>query len=72
MQPIPIRTTGIGSYPIPGWLEFAVKHLHQFGNAEKEEMSEVAVIAAIHDQVTAGLYVITDGEQPRLDSNPST
>ena len=23
MQPIPIRTTVIGSYPFPGWLEFA-------------------------------------------------
>jgi 5-methyltetrahydropteroyltriglutamate--homocysteine methyltransferase len=71
MQPIPIRTTVIGSYPFPGWLEFAVKNLHQFGNADKEEMIEDAVIAAIHDQVTAGLDVITDGEQTRLDFNLS-
>lgn len=71
MQPIPLRTTVIGSYPFPGWLEFAVRNLHEFGNADKEEMIEDAVIAAIHDQVTAGLDVITDGEQTRLDFNLS-
>ncbi len=71
MQPIPIRTTVIGSYPFPGWLEFAVKNLNEFGNADREEMIEDAVIAAIHDQVAAGLDVITDGEQTRLDFNLS-
>ena len=71
MQPVPIRTTVIGSYPFPGWLEFAVKHLGEFGNADREELIEDAVIAAIHDQVTAGLDVITDGEQTRLDFNLS-
>ena len=71
MQPTPIRTTVVGSYPFPGWLEFAVKNLHEFGNADKEEMIEDAVIAAIHDQVNAGLDVITDGEQTRLDFNLS-
>lgn len=71
MQPTPIRTTVIGSYPFPGWLEFAVRNLGEFGNADKEEMIEDAVVAAIHDQVTAGLDVITDGEQTRLDFNLS-
>lgn len=68
---IPIRTTVIGSYPFPGWLEFGVKNLNQFGAADIEEMIEDAVIAAIHDQTTAGLDVITDGEQTRLDFNLS-
>jgi 5-methyltetrahydropteroyltriglutamate--homocysteine methyltransferase len=71
MQPNPLRTTVIGSYPFPGWLEFAAGNLVHFGNADKEEMIEDAVIAAIHDQVTAGLDVITDGEQSRLDFNLS-
>ncbi len=71
MQPIPIRTTVIGSYPFPGWLEYAVKNLNEFGNADREEMIEDAVIAAIHDQAAAGLDVITDGEQTRLDFNLS-
>ncbi len=71
MKRKPITTTVIGSYPFPGWLEFASKNLSQFGAADKEEMIEDAVIAAIHDQVNAGLDVITDGEQTRIDFNLS-
>lgn len=71
MNQHPIRTTVVGSYPFPGWLEFGAKNLSRFGAADIEEMIEDAVIAAIHDQVTAGLDVITDGEQTRLDFNLS-
>jgi 5-methyltetrahydropteroyltriglutamate--homocysteine methyltransferase len=71
MNPIPLRTTVIGSYPFPSWLEFATRHLDQFGSDEIKELQEDAVIAAIHDQVAAGLDVITDGEQTRLDFNLS-
>ncbi|MGB4773145.1 MAG: cobalamin-independent methionine synthase II family protein [Chitinophagaceae bacterium] len=66
-----IRTTVVGSYPFPGWLEFASQNLGQFGPADVEEMIDDAVVAAVHDQVTAGLDVITDGEQTRLDFNLS-
>jgi 5-methyltetrahydropteroyltriglutamate--homocysteine methyltransferase len=66
-----IRTTVVGSYPFPGWLEFASQNLGQFGPADIEEMIDDAVVAAVHDQVTAGLDVITDGEQTRLDFNLS-
>lgn len=71
MQPRPLRTTVIGSYPFPGWLEFAVSHLDQFGERDREELQDDAVIAAVHDQLVAGLDVITDGEQTRLDFNLS-
>ena len=71
MQPIPIRTTVIGSYPFPGWLEFSAAHLDAFGPADRAEMIDDAVVTAIHDQVQAGLDVITDGEQTRLDFNLS-
>lgn len=71
MKSHPLRTTVIGSYPFPGWLEFACQHLDQFGEADCEELKEDAVIAAIHDQMAAGLDVITDGEQTRLDFNLS-
>jgi 5-methyltetrahydropteroyltriglutamate--homocysteine methyltransferase len=64
-------TTVIGSYPFPAWLEFACQHLPQFGEADLDELKDDAVIAAIHDQVAAGLDVITDGEQTRLDFNLS-
>jgi 5-methyltetrahydropteroyltriglutamate--homocysteine methyltransferase len=66
-----MRTTVIGSYPLPGWLEFASAHLDRFGPDDIREMQEDAVIAAVHDQVDAGLDVITDGEQTRLDFNLS-
>src|SRR5512136_2680695 len=68
---MPIRTTVVGSYPFPVWLEFASQNLDRFGPTDIEEMINDAVIAAIHDQVTAGLDVITDGEQTRLDFNLS-
>jgi 5-methyltetrahydropteroyltriglutamate--homocysteine methyltransferase len=71
MNPRPLRTTVVGSYPFPSWLEFAMQHLDQFGTDEIKELQEDAVIVAIHDQVQAGLDVITDGEQTRLDFNLS-
>jgi 5-methyltetrahydropteroyltriglutamate--homocysteine methyltransferase len=71
MQPIPLRTTVIGSYPFPGWLEFSASHLDSFGPADIAEMQDDAVVAALHDQLAAGLDVVTDGEQTRLDFNLS-
>jgi len=67
----PLRTTVVGSYPFPGWLEFASQHLEQFGDVDIEELNNDAVIVAVHDQVAAGLDVITDGEQTRYDFNLS-
>jgi 5-methyltetrahydropteroyltriglutamate--homocysteine methyltransferase len=67
----PLQTTVIGSYPFPGWLEFASAHKEQFGEADIEELRADAVIAAVHDQLAAGLDVITDGEQTRYDFNLS-
>ena len=71
MQPRPLRTTVIGSYPFPSWLEFACQHLDRFGKDDLAEMQDDAVIAALHDQLAAGLDVVTDGEQTRLDFNLS-
>ncbi len=71
MKNCPLRTSVIGSYPFPGWLEFACRHLEQFGPDDIAEMQDDAVIAALHDQLAAGLDVVTDGEQTRLDFNLS-
>lgn len=71
MQPIPIKTTVVGSWPFPSWLEFASDNLDKFGKADINEMIDDAVINAVHDQVEAGLDVISDGEQTRLDFNLS-
>jgi 5-methyltetrahydropteroyltriglutamate--homocysteine methyltransferase len=71
MKERPLRTTVIGSYPFPGWLEFACERLTEFGPADRQELIEDAVTVAIQDQLRAGLDVITDGEQTRLDFNLS-
>ena len=71
MKERPLRATVIGSYPFPGWLELVSRNLDAFGTDDLAEAQDDAVIAAIHDQVAAGLDVITDGEQTRLDFNLS-
>ena len=69
MKDHPLRTTVIGSYPFPGWLEFGSQNLDVFGSADREEMIDDAVTVAIQDPLPAGLDVITDGEHTRLDFN---
>jgi 5-methyltetrahydropteroyltriglutamate--homocysteine methyltransferase len=71
MKERPLRTTVIGSYPFPAWLEFASEHLDRFGEADRAELIDDAVAIAVRDQLEAGLDVITDGEQTRLDFNLS-
>jgi 5-methyltetrahydropteroyltriglutamate--homocysteine methyltransferase len=71
MKECPLRTTVVGSYPFPGWLEFASQHLEQFGEDDLAEMRDDAARVAILDQFDAGLDVITDGEQTRFDFNLS-
>src|SRR5689334_24663951 len=67
----PLRTSVIGSYPFPGWLEFAAQNLNRFGPDDLRELQEDATVVAMTDQIMAGLDVITDGEQSRLDFNLS-
>ena len=66
-----MRTTVIGSYPFPGWLELACQNLDKFGETDRAELIDDAVTVAIRDQLEAGLDVLTDGEQTRLDFNLS-
>ncbi len=71
MKEQPLRTSVIGSYPFPGWLEYVSQNLSDLGPADIAEAQDDAVTAAVYDQVAAGLDVITDGEQTRLDFNLS-
>lgn len=71
MKDTPLRTSVIGSYPFPSWLNFATANLQAFGASDIAEMQDDAVIAALHDQLSAGLDVVTDGEQTRFDFNLS-
>src|SRR5258708_5487025 len=71
MKQRPLRTTVIGSYPFPGWLEFASSRLDEFGPEDLAELLDDAVTVGVDGQIAAGLDVITDGEQTRLDFNLS-
>lgn len=71
MNSNPLRNSVIGSYPFPGWLEFTSQNLDRFGVNDIAEAQDDAVITALHDQLAAGLDVVTDGEQTRLDFNLS-
>ena len=66
-----LRTTVVGSYPLPGWLEFALRDLDAFGPDDRAELQDDAVTVAVMEQVRAGLDVITDGEPTRFDFNLS-
>lgn len=71
MKDRPLRTSVVGSYPFPAWLESCSGRLQEFGAADIREMQDDATAVAIDDQVRAGLDVITDGEQTRFDFNLS-
>lgn len=71
MKDCPLRTSVIGSQPFPGWLELASQQLDRFGPDDLAELQDDAVICALQDQLAAGLDVLTDGEQTRLDFNLS-
>ena len=71
MKDQPLRTTVIGSYPFPSWLHFVGSNLNEFGVNDIDEIKNDATTCAIADQLDAGLDVITDGEQTRLDFNLS-
>jgi 5-methyltetrahydropteroyltriglutamate--homocysteine methyltransferase len=66
-----LRTTVIGSYPPPGWYEYAFSNISSFGENDRDELINDAVSTVIGDQVNAGLDVITDGEISRSDFNLS-
>jgi 5-methyltetrahydropteroyltriglutamate--homocysteine methyltransferase len=67
----PILSTVVGSYPFPGWLELAGAHARELGPDDVEEAQRDATLAAVSDQLRAGIDVITDGEQSRFDFNLS-
>src|SRR5579872_1533383 len=52
-----IKTTAVGSYPVPSWL---------IGNTSRLVLRD-AVMAVLKTQELAGLDLLTDGELPRFD-----
>src|SRR5580765_8104900 len=62
-----LPTSMVGSYAMPGWLERLKTDYFQrrISRHDLDEIYDSAVKAAIKDQETAGLDVVTDGEVRR-------
>src|SRR5919201_3727928 len=58
-SPARIRTTVVGSYPLPGWLAALPNAVHL----------RDAVLVVLKTQELAGIDVVTDGELSRFDVN---
>ena len=46
-----LRTTVIGSYPLPGWYEYAFSNISSFGEYDRNELINDAVSTVIRDQI---------------------
>ena len=62
-----LLTSVVGSHAHPAWFVSGIEEAERgrFGPADLAEMLDDAVDLAIHDQETAGIDVITDGEMRR-------
>ncbi len=68
MDSLPVLPTAVvGSYAMPGWLERLKTDyfLRRISRHDLDEIHDTAVKAAIKDQETAGVDIITDGELRR-------
>jgi len=59
MKPPRIKTTVVGSYPLPDWL----------AAAPSEQALEDAMRVVLHVQESAGIDLVCDGELYRFDLN---
>jgi len=62
-----LLTTVVGSYPQPDWLEYVRAGVENgdLDQPDRDEAEDDATRAAVLDQYTAGLDVLTDGEMRR-------
>lgn len=69
MQLPPLAATTVGSFPRPNWLAKVERSVATFrleGESLREGQDDATIIA-IHDQEEAGLDLLTDGEQRRIN-----
>ncbi|MGH9672611.1 MAG: methionine synthase, partial [Bryobacteraceae bacterium] len=63
MRIVPIKTTVVGSYPVPHWLH---------GDTSRVTLRD-AVMVVLKTQELAGIDIVSDGELNRFDpSHPDT
>ena len=65
--PMPLATSVVGSYSVPEWLEREKTDYYQrrISSDYLREIHEVAIKAAIKDQESAGVDIVSDGELRR-------
>jgi 5-methyltetrahydropteroyltriglutamate--homocysteine methyltransferase len=65
--PMPLATSVVGSYSVPEWLEREKTDYYQrrISSEYLREIHEVAIKAAIKDQESAGVDIVSDGELRR-------
>ena len=79
MKDCPLRTTVIGSYPFPSWLEHARSRLDSFGPEDIREMQDDAVLSRARENgvpiVEANVgktLLISKGEIVKISSAETT
>ena len=65
--PMPLATSVVGSYSVPEWLEREKTDYYQrrISSEYLREIHEVVIKAAIKDQESAGVDIVSDGELRR-------
>src|SRR6266704_4252856 len=67
LRPAPLATTVVGSYSVPEWLGRLKTDYYQrrISARRLNEIHDVAIKAALHDQELAGIDIVSDGELRR-------
>src|SRR5258708_38752580 len=62
-----LPTTVVGSYPVPEWMERLKTDYFRglMSTAQLTDLHEMAIKAALADQVIAGIDIVSDGELRR-------
>ena len=77
----PLQTTVIGSYPLPGWLEFSAQNLDQFGPEDLAELQNTdapqsndapAEEGGVEESNEVSLDEIAENDQQEADNSENS
>lgn len=62
-----LPTVGVGSYAAPGWFQatWRMARKGELGDHDVDELFDDAIQVVVHDQIDAGVDILTDGELRR-------
>src|SRR5437588_9172097 len=63
----PLPTAVVGSFPVPEWMERLKSDYHRgrISHAQRQDVHDMAIKAALRDQELAGVDIVSDGELRR-------